>query len=259
VTEELLEVALEAAHCAGDVLLERMATRRAVTAKGYRDTVTDADIAAESAVIALLRARFPDHAILSEEAGEMDAPGSTTWVVDPLDGTTNYSHGHPTFCVSIAALQSGRPAVGVVHDPVRGHTFAACEGKGATLNGAPVRASRLLRLSEAMIALDWAHADADRERVLQRLVVLAPRCRSVRALGSAALALAYVGAGWVDAYFAVALKPWDTAAAGLIVAEAGGKLTELDGEPWRVGEPALLATNGHLHEELLAAWSEARL
>jgi myo-inositol-1(or 4)-monophosphatase len=148
--------------------------------------------------------------------------------------------------------------VGVVHDALRGHTFAARRGGGATLNGQPIRVSRVDRLRDALVGLDWAHADADRQEVLRRLVPLAPRCRTLRALGSAALALTYVGVGWLDLYFATGLFPWDTAAASLIVVEAGGRVTGLDGEPWRVGQPALLATNDLLAGEVLLLWEGGR-
>jgi myo-inositol-1(or 4)-monophosphatase len=251
---ELLATALEVAHRAGEVLVERLGQRRTVVLKGYRDEVTDADTCAEAVALSLIRDRFPDHAILSEEAGRREAEGIHVWVVDPLDGTTNYARGHPTFSVSVAVMVRGDTVVGVVHDPLRGHTFAARRGGGVTLDGSPVRASRVGRLRDALIGLDWARSDADREDLLRRLAALAPRCRTVRTLGSAALAQSYVGAGWLDLYFARGLFPWDTAAASLIVVEAGGRITGLDGEPWGMEQPALLVTNGRLHEEVLALW-----
>lgn len=256
--QELLAVALEAAHRAGEVLVERLWGQRQVVTKGYRDVVTDADTAAEAVVLSLIRARFPDHAILSEEAGRTGSDSPYVWVVDPLDGTTNYSHRHPVFSVSIAVMKEGEPAVGVVRDPLRGHTFAACRGQGATLNGKPIEVSPFDRLEDAIVALDWGHTDVERERVLRRLVALVPRCRTVRVLGSAALALAYVGAGWLELYFNAALGPWDAAAASLIITEAGGRLSGLEGEPWQVGQPGLLATNGLLHSEVLVAWENLK-
>lgn len=250
----LLEVALAAAHRAGAVLRERAGREHDVERKGYRDVVTAADRAAEDAVLSTIEARFPDHAILSEEAGATAGDSSYTWVVDPLDGTTNFSRGHPTFSVSVAVLHEGTPVVGVIHDPVRQQTFTAIRGRGATVNGVPVAASRFSRLTDSLVALDWGHADEDRVWTLERLAVLAPDCRTVRSLGSAALALAYVGAGWVDVYFARGLEAWDTAAGSLVVAEAGGKITRPDGEPWQIGDLALLATNGEVHEAVLKAW-----
>jgi len=251
---ELLEVAREAAHRAGEVLMGRLWGPRRVTPKGYRDALTDADTAAEEVVLSLIRARFPTHAVISEEAGGTEGGSPFVWLVDPLDGTTNYSRGQPTFSVSIAALREGEPLVGVVHDPVRGHTFVARRGGGAALNGRPLSVSRTGRLEEALVGLDWARADEDRAEVLWRLRALAPRCRTVRALGSAALALSYVAAGWMDLYFATGLFPWDVAAATLILTEAGGRVGGWEGGPWRLGERALLATNGLLDGEVLAVW-----
>ena len=250
----LLEIALEAAHRAGAVLRERVGGEQEIERKGYRDVVTEADRAAEAAVLSAIEARFPDHAILSEEAGAISGDSPYTWVVDPLDGTTNFSRGHPTFSVSVGVLHQGTPVVGVVYDPLREQTFAAVRGQGATVNGVPVAASRSNLLAHSLVALDWAHADEDRAWVVERLGRLAPVCRTVRSLGSAALALAYVGAGWMDIYFARGLGPWDAAAGSLIISEAGGKITRPDGEPWRVGDPALLATNGEVHEAVLKAW-----
>jgi myo-inositol-1(or 4)-monophosphatase len=253
-TQRLLAVALDAARRAGVELVARLGRQRQVERKGYRDVVTDADTAAEEIVLATIRSAFPGHAILSEEAGEMGGAAPVVWVVDPLDGTTNYARGHPTFSVSVAALEENVPVVGVVHDPLRDHTFAAVRGAGATLNGTPIHVTQSSRLPEAMLALDWSHADSERQRAVERLVALAPRCRTIRALGSAALALAYVGVGWLDVYFAFGLKPWDAAAGGLIVVEAGGKITGIDGQAWRFGNADALATNGALHPAVLAAW-----
>jgi myo-inositol-1(or 4)-monophosphatase len=254
--EELLDAAVEAAHRAGEVLAQELGKRRDVAVKGYRDEVTDADTAAEAVILSLLRDRFPDHVVLSEEAGRRGTEAPYVWLVDPLDGTTNYARGHPTFSVSLAVLREESPLVGVVHDPLRGHTFAARRGGGATLNGRPIHTRRTERLRDALIGLDWAHDDAERREALRRLAALAPRCRTVRSMGSAALACAYVGAGWLDVYFAAGLRPWDTAAASLVVAESGGRISGLEGEPWRVGQPTLLATNTQLHDAVLAAWGD---
>lgn len=252
--DELLEVALEAAHRAGKELAERWGGRKTVRLKGYRDVLTEADLAAEAAILALVEDRFPEHAILAEESGSEQGAAPFVWVIDPLDGTTNFSRGHPTFSVSIAVLEEDVPVVGVVHDPLRGHTFGAQQGGGATLNGRPIHAGRSDTLPDALVAVDWAHDDDDRRRLLDRLNVLAPHCRTVRALGSAALALAYVGAGWLEIYFAAALEVWDVAAGGLIVCEAGGRITGWQGEEWELERPAVLATNGRLHEAVLRAW-----
>ncbi len=247
----MLQTAIEAARRAGQVLLERYPAGRNVTRKGYRDIVTDADTAAEAVILDLIRARFPDHAIISEEAGGSEVGGGYTWIVDPLDGTTNYAHRVPVFAVSIGVLEGREPLIGVVHDPLRDQTFVAERGGGARLNDAPVHVSRVANFGHTVVGLDWGHSDEVRGRALAYLQELAPRCGTVRALGSATLALAYVAAGWLEAYFNLVLKPWDAAAGILLIAEAGGRCTTLAGEPCRVDSPGCLATNGLIHEELL--------
>ena len=256
-TGPMLETALEAARRAGQVIVERYPAGHTLTVKGYRDIATEVDIAAEAVILDLIRARFPDHAILSEEAGGSGIGSGYTWVVDPLDGTTNYAHRLPVFSVSIGVLEGGEPLIGVIHDPLREQTFVAERGAGARLDGASLHVSRVARLSHAVIGLDWGHSDEVRGRTLDLLRQVAPRCDTVRALGSAALALAYVAAGWLDAYFNLMMQPWDVAAGTLLVAEAGGRCTTLEGGPHRVGVPACLATNARIHDDLLAVMRDA--
>jgi myo-inositol-1(or 4)-monophosphatase len=255
--EHVLQTAIEAAHRAGKVIAERYPAQRSVTVKGYRDIVTEVDTAVESIIIDLIRQQFPSHAILSEEAGGAGIGAGTTWVIDPLDGTTNYARRVPFFCTSVGVLEDGDPLAGAIYDPLRDQTFAAERGKGATLNGKPIHASRTSPLSHTALALDWGHSDEVRARTLDLLLRIAPRCGTVRALGSAALALAYVATGWLDGYFNLALKPWDTAAGTLLIAEADGRCTTLHGEPSRVDTPDCLATNGLIHDELLAVIADS--
>lgn len=247
----MLQTAIEAARLAGLNILERYPGKRKLTVKGYRDLVTDADIAAEKIIIDLIRERFPEHAILSEEAGGSESSNDYTWIVDPLDGTTNYAHHHPVFAVSIGLVKRGDPLIGVIHDPVSDQTFTAHRGGGAKLNDVPIHVSRVANTDHAMLGLDWGHSNEVRKRILFYLHQIAPHCGTVRILGSAALAMAYVAAGWLDAYFNMALKPWDTAAGMLIISEAGGRCSTLEGEPYRVDLPGCLATNGLIHDELL--------
>ncbi len=252
----MLQTAIEAARRAGQVIAERYPSERSVTVKGHRDIVTEVDTAAEAIILGLIRERFPDHAIISEEAQD-SATGDKldrghTWIVDPLDGTTNYARRIPMFSVSIGVLERGEPLVAVVHDPLRDQTFVAERGGGTRIDGAPTRASRVADFGSTAVGLDWTRNDTGRQRMLVCLGEVAPRCGSVRTLGSAALGLAYVAAGWLDAYFHLSLKPWDTAAGMLLVAEAGGRCTTLDGEPYHVDSPGCVATNGVVHEELLA-------
>ena len=254
----MLQTAIEAARKAGQIIVERFSGERNVTVKGYRDIVTEVDILAEGVILDLIRARFPDHAILSEEAsgGTGKVTGGLaeghTWVVDPLDGTTNYARRIPAFVTSIGVLGRGEPVVGVVYDPLRDQLFVAERGRGATLNGEPIHASGIARLDHAVVGLDWSHSDEGRRQTLDMLYRVAQRCGTVRSFGSAVLMQCYVAVGWLDAYFNLMLKPWDVAAATLIVAEAGGRCTTIEGEPYHVSVPGCLVTNGLVHDEMLA-------
>ena len=249
----MLQTAVEAARLAGQLVAERYPADRHVTIKGYRDVVTDVDFAAEAIILDLVHTRFPDHTVISEEAGGGGIGSGYTWIVDPLDGTTNYSRRLPLFGVSIGVVEGGELVVGVVYDPLRDQTFVAERGAGATLNGVPMRVGRVGTLAHALVGLDWGHADDVRQQSLAYLGQVAPLCGTVRALGSATLGLAYVAAGWLDAYFNLALKPWDAAAGMLLISEAGGRCTTLDGKPFRVDLPGCLATNGLIHDSVLAA------
>jgi len=249
----LLQTAVEAARRAGQLIAERYPMQRNVSRKGYRDLVTETDIAAEEVILHLIQDRFPDHEILSEEARGGDIGEGYTWVIDPLDGTSNYTHRVPIFSVSIALLRQGKPLIGVVYDPTRDHLFAGQRGSGATLNDQPLETSAIPQLHEALIGFDWARDEEKRDRVLSGLQRVAPRCHTVRALGSAALGLAYVAAGWLDGYFHLALHPWDTAAAVLLITEAGGCCTSFDGKPFDVSKPRCVATNSRIHKALLNA------
>ncbi|MBW1801666.1 MAG: inositol monophosphatase [Deltaproteobacteria bacterium] len=247
----MLQTAIEAARKAGRLIAERYPGGRNLTVKGFRDLVTDADTASEALILDLIRARFPDHTIVSEEAGSSEINNDYTWIVDPLDGTTNYTHYHPVFAVSIGVLKGGEPLIGVIHDSLRDHTFVAERGGGAWVNNGPIQVSSVASLENGLVALDWGHSNEVRERILLYLHRVVPRCGSLRVLGSAALALAYVAAGRLDAYFQMGLKPWDAAAGMLMVTEAGGQCSTLEGKPYRVDLPGCLASNNIIHDELL--------
>jgi len=252
----MLPTAVEAARRAGQLIAKQYPTQRYVSRKGYRDLVTETDLAAEKVILNLIRDRFPDHTILSEETSAGEIGDGYTWVIDPLDGTSNYTHRVPIFSVSVALLRRGRPLIGVVYDPMRDHLFASQRGSGATLNNQPLQTSVIPQLSQALIGFDWARDEEKRNHVLSRLQRVAPLCHTVRALGSAALGLTYVAAGWLDGYFHLALHPWDAAAAVLLITEAGGCCTSFDGKPFDVSEPRCVATNGRIHEALLHALRE---
>jgi myo-inositol-1(or 4)-monophosphatase len=247
----IMQTAIQAAREAGRILVERLPAEREVHVKGQRDIVTDADLKAEKAVIETIRARFPNHALLTEEGGASKGDASYLWVVDPLDGTTNYSRLFPVFSVSVGLVYHGRLTAGVVYDPLRDHLFAAERGQGATLNGGPLRVSHRSQVGQAVIGLDWAHSQEDRREIVTRLGRVAPACRTLRGMGSAALGLCYVAAGWLDAYFHIGLKPWDMAAGLLLIEEAGGRVTDIDGRRWQPWVSRVLTSNGRLHRALL--------
>jgi myo-inositol-1(or 4)-monophosphatase len=247
--ERWLEVALQAAEAAGALLRERWRQVHTIRWKGFRDIVTETDTAVEALILARLRGAFPDHAITSEEAGA-DAEGAgVRWLIDPLDGTTNFARNNPNFGVSIAALEDGVAVVGAVVDPLRGHIFAAHRGGGATLNGAPIHTSGVTDLEAMIFSVDCPRDPARRQEMWRKARILLTYGRTMRALGAAALNMVYVAAGWTDLYVSPDVQPWDHAAAGLIVQEAGGATGALSGAPWTpfcfdpvmASTPALLA------------------
>ncbi len=253
-----------AAWEAGKVVRKLSARTHTVEKKGPRDLVTEADHAAQAEALAVIRERHPDHRILAEEDPENYArkgepwtlPEGTVWVVDPLDGTTNYTTGLPFSAVSVGALIDGQPVAGAIFDPFRNELFLAAKGQGATLNGRPLELLTRTPLGDATLGLDWAHAPRIRQRVLDMLGQLAPKVRTVRALGAAALALAYVASGRVHVYFSLGLQPWDSGAGAVMIAEVGGGLVRPDGQPWHPGEPTLLTGHPKLIEKALKLVSE---
>jgi len=228
---ELRAVAEEGARRAGTLIAERFDRERTVDYKGRIDLVTDSDKASESELIAHVRSHFPDSTILSEESG-LSAGGELRWLIDPLDGTTNYAHRVPHFCVSIAAQGPQGLLVAAIFDPVRGELFSAAKGQGAALNGAPLHASAVQTLDRALLCTGFPYDVRERPDVpLGLFNRLIRYVQGVRRMGSAALDLAYVAAGRFDGFFEFGLKPWDIAAGALLVMEAGGAMTRVDGEP----------------------------
>ena len=230
----ILHVALEAARAAGSILVERRTRTREIRFKGARDIVTDADLAANRAIKELLGQHFPADAILSEEDPPPTARlahAERLWIIDPLDGTTNYARDFPLFCVSIALTERGRSLVGVVYDPLRDECFHAVRGEGAFMNATPIRASQVSKLEDAAIGGELPREQELREQALGWFASLVSRSMTGRIGGSAALSLCYVGAGRLDAYFHPSLSPWDVAAGMLIAREAGARVRHLDGRP----------------------------
>ncbi|HZO82808.1 MAG TPA: inositol monophosphatase family protein [Candidatus Binataceae bacterium] len=262
VQSEIEHVALAAARAAGRVHLRRL-SRISVSRKSSSiDLVTEADREAEAAVIAIISRAFPDHAILAEESGANAQRSAQRWIIDPLDGTTNFAHGFPQFCVSIAYERRGRVELGVVFDALKRELFVAARGRGARLNGKRIRVSRTPALEFALLATGFPYDRRERRHFyLTFWEAFMMRTQGVRRTGSAALDLCYVACGRVDAFWEFGLHPWDVAAGALVVTEAGGRVTNADGSRLDLGGRQILASNGRLHRAMratiLKAWPEA--
>ena len=231
---ELLAVAVSAAHAAGRLLLDsRSRTRLDVDTKSSAtDMVTEVDRASEALVLATIRSARPDDAVLGEEGGHATGTSSVRWVVDPLDGTTNFLYGLPIYGVSIAAEVDGEPAVGVVHDPNRNETFSAIRGRGAFLNGAPivVNGAPALRLATALVGTGFGYVAERRAWQAAVMTRVLPAVRDIRRAGAAAVDLCWVACGRLDAFYEFGLQLWDAAAGGLIASEAGAFVGTLAGD-----------------------------
>lgn len=248
-----LETAIDAVVRAGDLMMSRFGQELRVDKKGAIDLVTEMDVAVEKAFRALIAGRFPDHAILAEEMGGASAiPEGPCWVFDPIDGTTNFAHGLPIFCSSVALEIDGVAEVGAVYDPTRKELFTAVRGQGAFLNDRRLQVSNAAALVDAMLVTGFPY---DVHQRVQEIVGLfgefVGRARAVRRLGSAAIDLCYVAAGRMDAFWERDLKPWDIAGGALMVIEAGGSVTDLAGRAFQSRGGDVLATNGLLHESML--------
>jgi myo-inositol-1(or 4)-monophosphatase len=248
-----LTTAIEAVVHAGQLQLARFGTEMRVDKKGAIDLVTEVDLEVERAFREMIAERFPDHQVLAEElGGSATVPAGPCWVFDPIDGTTNYAHGLPIFCASLALEIDGVAHVGAVFDPNRQELFTAERGGGAFLNGRPLRVSSADALVDALLVTGFPYDVHQRiDEIVGLFGEFIGRARAVRRLGSAAIDLCWVAAGRMDGFWERDLKPWDVAAGGLIVAEAGGQVTNCAGAPFTSRGRDVLATNGHLHEAML--------
>jgi myo-inositol-1(or 4)-monophosphatase len=248
------DFAVELAKEAGQVLMDYFERRLVVESKSSEiDLVTEADVASEKLIVKAIRERYPEHSILSEEGlGEKQA-GEFLWLIDPLDGTTNYAHGYPVFCVSIALQREGETVLGVTYDPVQDELFYAEKGQGAYCHGRRLSVSGAVNLRRSLLATGFPYARASIEdNNVAEFGRIMPRVQGVRRGGAATLDMAYVAAGRLDGYWEFHLSPWDWAAGHLLVQEAGGRTSDVSGQPWRLRSNSMVATNGLLHEELLA-------
>lgn len=245
------DVAERAAREAG-LVLEDWATRFTAREKSRANLVTEADVAAEETIHRILCDAYPDHGFLGEEGLSLSSDQSDCrWVIDPLDGTSNYVHRFPYYAVSIALEQAGELVVGVVYDPNRDEMFRAVAGHGATLNGHTLRASQTEQLGDVMAVASLPIAPEREDPAIARFLRVLPHVQTVQRTGSAALNLCYVSAGRIDAFWSTNLKPWDMAAGVLIVREAGGRVSQLSGKKFALEVPDLLATNGlGIHADL---------
>jgi myo-inositol-1(or 4)-monophosphatase len=251
----LLNFAVQIARDAGLILTERMGRKSLQVAnKGVIDLVTEADLAAERFIIERIQTHYPRHAILAEESGatvSVESASEFKWIVDPLDGTTNYAHGYPVFCVSIALERAGEIILGVIYDPVRDELFAAERGLGATLNGRRIRVSEVEDLNRAMVCTGFPYDVRDRGDFARHFAHFIMHAQAIRRDGSAALDLAYVACGRFDGFFEEGLRPWDVAAGVLLVEEAGGRVSHYNGQPFNIYTPPILASNGLMHEPMM--------
>jgi myo-inositol-1(or 4)-monophosphatase len=253
---EYLEVAIAAAREAGAMLRETFDQPKAISYKGEVDLVTESDRRAEALILAKLRQHFPAHDVVAEEGSGSSAGSRYCWHVDPLDGTTNFAHGYPCFAASIGLVENGEPLVGVVFDPVANELFTAARGEGAYLNGKPIHVSAIDSLSRSLVATGFPTHQRKNSANMEYYWEFTLRTHGVRRDGSAALDLCSVAAGRFEAFWEFRLNSWDTAAGMLLVTEAGGRVTDLQGRPYVPGGNFMLATNSLVHEETLRLISE---
>ena len=252
-----LETAVDIARESGALVANFHERHVPFETKGEFDLVTEADRASERLIVERLRSHFPAHSIVAEEGGGHESPSEYRWFVDPLDGTTNFAHSFPMFCISIGLERAGEAIAGVVYDPIRQELFTAERGAGAFLNNHRIHVSKAARLSDSLASTGFPSRKRHHNINIHFYYQLAMASHGVRRTGSAALDLAFVASGRLDFFWEFGLKPWDMAAGALLVQEAGGRITEMTGGPLSVtASDHILADNGLLHDEIMAAFTE---
>jgi myo-inositol-1(or 4)-monophosphatase len=251
-----LETSMEIAREAGALLTNYFERRVTFELKGEFDLVTEADRASERFIVERLRAHFPAHSIVAEEGGGHAGASEYRWYVDPLDGTTNFAHGFPMWCVTMAVARGGELVAGCIFDPIRDEMYTAERGSGAYLNHRRIRVSKVGRLEEALVATGFPSRKRHLNVNVHFYYQMAMWTHGVRRAGSAALDLAYVAGGRLEAFWEFGLNPWDMAAGALLVSEAGGRVSDMHGGPLEIGGPHLLTDNGLLHDEVLKLFGE---
>jgi myo-inositol-1(or 4)-monophosphatase len=244
---------------AGRHMLDALGGTLEITCKGEVDLVTGVDLALERMIRDAIHDEFPDHQVIGEEGWKQEEAREAeyAWFIDPLDGTTNYVHGYPMFCVSVALAHWGDVLLGGVHDPLHDEFFYAEKGEGAALNGGKITVSSADRLISSLLSTGFPYERSAVPNSAALFGKVIPRIQGVRRSGSLALDLAYIAAGRLDGHWELHVKPWDTAAGGLLVKEAGGEITSIVGEPWNPFVPHIVASNGRIHGELLAILGRA--
>lgn len=259
------ELAISMAKEVGAELREAFGTDFEIKFKGEKDIVTEMDLRAEKIIIDSVKARFPDHGILSEECDEIKTESGKRWIIDPIDGTTNYAHNLPHFCVSIAYEEDGVIQVGVIYHPILDELFWSVRGEGSYCEGSCGSTKRLKvsikdKVGKSLIATDLPYDFRDStDEILKHYHDFCLRGQSIRRLGSAALDFCYVASGRLDGFWLVRLKPWDVAAAGLIAEEAGATITDFSGTPYNINSKSFVVSNGLIHDEMLEVLKDASL
>ena len=256
---DLLKFAEDVAGGAGEILRRSYGGKQSIHYKGETNLVTEVDRQSEAYIMGRIRSAYPDHGILSEESSEVHSATPYRWIVDPLDGTTNYAHGYPCFCVSIALEMGGKLLVGAVFDPLLGEMFTAAAGEGARRNGESISVSSTEMLRRSLLSTGFAYdVNTAEDTNLANFREFVFTGQAIRRDGSAALDLCYLACGRFDGFWELSLKPWDTAAGLLILVEAGGVATRLDGSPYHVHHPDILASNGKIHEQMIEVIRRAK-
>ncbi len=254
----MLEIAIQAAKEAGEILKRYFETSLERRLKDDSSIVTEADEKAEERIIEIIRKQYPDHGFLGEETGEQNSNAEYVWIIDPLDGTRNFVNGIPIFATSIGLVRSGRPIIGVIYNPVTDTLFSGKEGSGAYWNGKQVYVSER-EASDATFTMGTSSKAEDKNLVAQCFVRAETYVRSVRYLGSAVLELGYVARGGMEGCIHIGTKKWDYAAGALLVLEAGGTLTDFEGNPWDMSKNYFIASNGKIHPQLLALVKNSKM
>ena len=251
--ERVQRVAISAAYKGAEILQSYFGNITRIEKKGVIDLVTEADVNSENRIVATIREAFPDHTILAEESGLEKGTQDYAWLVDPLDGTTNFAHRLPIFCISIAFAIGSDIRVGIVLNPVSGELFTASRDEGAKLNGKPIEVSSTAGVTNSLLVTGFPYNVREVfEPIITRYASCLRASQGIRRLGSAALDLCYVACGRFEGFWEQNLKPWDTAAGSLIAAEAGGCVTDFSNRRFQVDAKEILATNGKIHDEMLA-------